>query len=148
MLLLSERFSPLLAISSVLVFSVEAFCDESPDCLAEALEDDEPELDEFEAEEFEVDAPEDAELSFLELRAADDEPEVDWLPCMAGEVRLALSTGSSSSVQSLRGLSLSVMAHASSPCRPQPYCRHGDGPGHGPTGLCFNFKAARLAQWY
>ena len=132
----------------MLVFSVEAFCDESTDCLAEALEDDELELDEFEAEEFEVDAPEDAELSFLELRAADDEPEVDWLPCMAGEVRLALSTGSSSSVQSLRGLSLSVMAHASSPCRPQPYCRHGDDPGHGPTGLCFNFKAARLAQWY
>ena len=60
-----------------LVFSVDDFLDESPDCFAEALEDDEPELDEFEVEEFEVDAPEDAELSFLELRAADDEPEVD-----------------------------------------------------------------------
>ena len=132
----SERVPPPLAVSSAPVSPADDFFDESPDCLVVASEGDEPELDEFG-----VVAAEDAELLFPEFPAAvadpaavedlDDESEFDWLPCMAGEVRLALSTGSSSSVQSLRGLSLSVMAHASSPCRPQPYCRRGDCPGHG-----------------
>ena len=149
----SERVPPPLTVSSAPVSPADDFFDESPDCLVVAPEGDEPELDEFG-----VVAAEDAELLFPEFPAAvadpaavenlDDESEFDWLPCMAGEVRLALSTGSSSSVQSLRGLSLSVMAHASSPCRPQPYCRRGDGPGHGPTGLCFNFKSAYRARWY
>ena len=152
----SERVPPPLTVSLAPVSPADDFFDESPDCLVVAPEGDEPELDEpeldepeldepeldeFELDEFGVVAAEDAELLFPEFPAAvadpaavedlDDESEFDWLPCMAGEVRLALSTGSSSSVQSLRGLSLSVMAHASSPCRPQPYCRRGDCPGHG-----------------